>query len=136
MLCKITINPCSPIVIRCWLQEWKCSETLPRFVKNIYTHVILFPFLWRMLWYDYISCVFMQLIAPNTIEELYSTVNRSPARRYFMIVGFSLVGVIFIIGLFCGRVTRRTMIMKNKWRRRGSSTSEMAFVRLVEGLWT
>ncbi|XP_029049319.2 Golgi apparatus protein 1 [Osmia bicornis bicornis] len=55
-----------------------------------------------------------KLIAPNSIQELYSTVNRSPARRYFMIVALTMIGIIFIIGLFCGRVTRRTMIMKNK----------------------
>ncbi|XP_032671298.1 Golgi apparatus protein 1 [Odontomachus brunneus] len=55
-----------------------------------------------------------KLIAPNTIEELYTSVNRSPARRYFMIVGCTMIGIIFIIGMFCGRVTRRTMIMKNK----------------------
>jgi Golgi apparatus protein 1 len=56
----------------------------------------------------------LQLIAPNTIEELYSSMNRSPARRYFMIVGFTMLGIIFIVGMFCGRVTRRTMIMKKK----------------------
>lgn len=55
-----------------------------------------------------------KLIAPNSIEELYTTVNRSPARRYFLIVALTMIGVIFIIGLFCGRVTRRTMMMKNK----------------------
>lgn len=55
-----------------------------------------------------------KLIAPNSIEELYSSLNRSPAKRYFMMVGFTLIGIIFIIGMFCGRVTRRTMIMKNK----------------------
>nr|ARK19823.1 venom protein [Ampulex compressa] len=55
-----------------------------------------------------------KLTAPNTIEELYSTVNQSPARWYFMIVAFTMIGIIFIIGLFCGRVTRRTIIMKNK----------------------
>ncbi|XP_012256488.2 Golgi apparatus protein 1 [Athalia rosae] len=55
-----------------------------------------------------------ELIAPNSIGELYSTVNRSPARRYFMVVAFSLIGVVFIIGLFCGKVARRTLMMKNK----------------------
>jgi golgi apparatus protein 1 len=72
------------------------------------------------------SFIALQLIAPNTFEELYSTMNRSPARRYFLIVGFTMIGLIFIFGMFCGRVTRRTMIMKNKWRHsRGPSTSEM-----------
>ncbi|CAK9816133.1 Golgi apparatus protein 1 [Anthophora quadrimaculata] len=55
-----------------------------------------------------------KLILPNSIKELYISVNRSPARRYFMIVALTLIGIIFITGLFCGRVTRRTMIMKNK----------------------
>ncbi|XP_053972285.1 Golgi apparatus protein 1 [Hylaeus volcanicus] len=55
-----------------------------------------------------------KLIAPNSIEELYSTINQSPARRYFMIVALTMIGIIFISGLFCGRVTRRTMLMKNK----------------------
>ena len=55
-----------------------------------------------------------KLIAPNSIQELYSTVNRSPARRYFMIVALTMIGLIFITGLFCGRVTRRTMLLKNK----------------------
>ncbi|CAK9798296.1 Golgi apparatus protein 1 [Anthophora plagiata] len=55
-----------------------------------------------------------KLIRPNSIQELYTSVNQSPARRYFMIVALTLIGIIFITGLFCGRVTRRTMIMKNK----------------------
>ncbi|XP_006615715.1 Golgi apparatus protein 1 isoform X2 [Apis dorsata] len=55
-----------------------------------------------------------KLIGPNSIQELYSTVNQSPARRYFMIIALTMIGIIFITGLFCGRVTRRTMIMKNK----------------------
>ncbi|XP_076655241.1 Golgi apparatus protein 1 [Halictus rubicundus] len=56
----------------------------------------------------------VKLIGPNSIQELYSTVNRSPARRYFMIVALTMIGLIFITGLFCGRVTRRTIIMKSK----------------------
>ncbi|KZC10387.1 Golgi apparatus protein 1, partial [Dufourea novaeangliae] len=56
----------------------------------------------------------IKLTGPNSFQELYSTVNRSPARRYFMIVALTMIGLIFITGLFCGRVTRRTMIMKNK----------------------
>ncbi|XP_011302233.1 Golgi apparatus protein 1 [Fopius arisanus] len=55
-----------------------------------------------------------KLHLPNTIEELYTTVNQSPSRRYFLIVAFTLIGIIFIMGLFCGRITRRTMMMKNK----------------------
>ncbi|XP_067007577.1 Golgi apparatus protein 1 [Anabrus simplex] len=55
-----------------------------------------------------------EVVAPETFEELYSTVSRSPSRKYFLILAFSMVGIIFIMGLFCGRVTRRTLMMKNK----------------------
>jgi Golgi apparatus protein 1 len=51
---------------------------------------------------------------PKTVEELYAQVYRSPARRYFMIVAFTAVGIVFIAGLFCGRTMRRTLMMKNK----------------------
>jgi Golgi apparatus protein 1 len=63
-----------------------------------------------------IDCVLnlFQIIEPKTIEELYTQVSHSPARRYFMIVAFSVVGVVFITGLFCGRTMRRTLLMKNK----------------------
>ncbi|XP_008555491.1 Golgi apparatus protein 1 [Microplitis demolitor] len=56
-----------------------------------------------------------KLHLPNSIQELYSTVNQSPSRKYFIIVALTMTGIIFIAGLFCGRVTRRTMrMMKNK----------------------
>lgn len=52
--------------------------------------------------------------APQNLEELYSQVVISPARRYFLVVIFTFVGFIFIFGLFCGRVSRRTIASKNK----------------------
>ncbi|XP_014236728.1 Golgi apparatus protein 1 [Trichogramma pretiosum] len=55
-----------------------------------------------------------KLAAPETFEELYDSVNRSPARRYFLVLAFTVIGFIFIAGLSCGRVSRRTMLMKNK----------------------
>ncbi|KAG8034414.1 hypothetical protein G9C98_007490 [Cotesia typhae] len=56
-----------------------------------------------------------KLHLPNSIQELYSTVNQSPSRKYFIIVSLTMIGFIFIAGLFCGRVTHRTMrMMKNK----------------------
>ncbi|XP_001605655.2 Golgi apparatus protein 1 [Nasonia vitripennis] len=55
-----------------------------------------------------------KLAAPETFEELYDSVSRSPASRYFFIIAFTMVGFIFITGMCCGRVSRRTMLMKNK----------------------
>lgn len=51
---------------------------------------------------------------PENLVELYSQVVTSPARRYFMLVIITCVGSIFIFGIFCGRVSRRTITMKNK----------------------
>lgn len=55
-----------------------------------------------------------QIMEPKTFEELYTQMSHSPARRYFMIVVFTAVGIVFIAGLFCGRTMRRTLMMKNK----------------------
>jgi Golgi apparatus protein 1 len=55
-----------------------------------------------------------QIMEPKTIEELYTQVSHSPARRYFFVVGFTAVGIVFIAGLFCGRSVRRTVTMKKK----------------------
>jgi len=50
----------------------------------------------------------------ESIQDLYSHVNESPHRNYFLIVAMTLVGVIFIFGLFCGRATKRKAASKNK----------------------
>ncbi|XP_063230835.1 Golgi apparatus protein 1 [Bacillus rossius redtenbacheri] len=54
------------------------------------------------------------VVDPQNIHELYTQVANSPARRYFLIVSLTIVGLIFIMGLFCGRATKRTLLMKNK----------------------
>jgi Golgi apparatus protein 1 len=52
---------------------------------------------------------------PESFQDLYETVSHSPQRRYFIIVMFTFVGFIFIIGLFFGRVTnKRYTLLKNK----------------------
>ncbi|XP_015608654.1 Golgi apparatus protein 1 isoform X2 [Cephus cinctus] len=55
-----------------------------------------------------------KLIQPNSIKELYYSVSSSSASTYFMIIAVSIIGIIFVMGLFCGRVTRRAMMMKHK----------------------
>uniref|UniRef100_A0A1B6KZZ0 Golgi apparatus protein 1 n=1 Tax=Graphocephala atropunctata TaxID=36148 RepID=A0A1B6KZZ0_9HEMI len=51
---------------------------------------------------------------PENVGELLAQVSHSPSRRYFMLVTLSFVGMVFIMGMFFGRVTRRTILMKNK----------------------
>lgn len=52
--------------------------------------------------------------APEDLGQLYSQVITSPSKKYFLLVLMTFIGFIFIIGLFCGRVTRRTIALKNK----------------------
>jgi Golgi apparatus protein 1 len=52
---------------------------------------------------------------PETIGEIYDSVMQSPNKSYFLAVTFTLIGVIFIVGITCGRVTKRVRAeMKNK----------------------
>lgn len=60
------------------------------------------------------SLQLVQQIAPENLGELYAQMSTSPAKKYFLLVMLSCVGFIFIFGLFCGRVTRRTIALKNK----------------------
>lgn len=71
-------------------------------------------------WLNLMNFVYMfrlfQLIqqAPEDLGQLYSQVVTSPSKKYFLVVLMTFVGIIFVIGLFCGRVTRRTIALKNK----------------------
>ncbi|XP_071453139.1 Golgi apparatus protein 1 [Hetaerina americana] len=49
---------------------------------------------------------------PETVGELYSQVFHSPSRKYFLLVGLSCVGLFFILGLFCGRASRRNIVLR------------------------
>ncbi|XP_023221124.1 Golgi apparatus protein 1-like [Centruroides sculpturatus] len=56
-----------------------------------------------------------QVAPAETIEELVRQVASSPARNYFAVVAMGLLGIIFVGGLFCGRVTKRVPFgVKNK----------------------
>uniref|UniRef100_T1J4W1 Golgi apparatus protein 1 n=1 Tax=Strigamia maritima TaxID=126957 RepID=T1J4W1_STRMM len=56
-----------------------------------------------------------QVVPVESMGELYAQVSISPARNYFLVVTFALIGMIFFGGLFCGRVTKRVRAeTKNK----------------------
>ncbi|XP_052816118.1 Golgi apparatus protein 1-like [Mya arenaria] len=59
---------------------------------------------------------FAAQIAPiETIEDLHGQIMQSPARNYIYGVLMTIIGVIFIVGITCGRVTKRvTAAQKNK----------------------
>lgn len=52
--------------------------------------------------------------APEDLGQLYDQVLTSPSKKYFLLVMFSCLGFIFIAGMFCGRVARRSTVLKNK----------------------
>ncbi|CAK1549697.1 unnamed protein product [Leptosia nina] len=64
----------------------------------------------RLEMYRYVAAV-------NVVENLgdvYNEISSSPSKKYFLLVGFSIIGLIFIFGLYCGRVTKKAMYVKRK----------------------
>ncbi len=56
-----------------------------------------------------------QVAPPDTVNDLVSSIASSPARNYFLALFCAVLGVIFIGGLFCGRVTKRVRAeLKNR----------------------
>lgn len=55
-------------------------------------------------------------VAPvETIRDVVQQLANSPSRNYFLVVAMAILGVIFVGGLFCGRVTKRVPAsFKNK----------------------
>lgn len=60
------------------------------------------------------DCLIPLQVLPSDVQDLVGQVYRSPSRNYFMFMFLSIVGLIFMFGLFCGRITRRAIILKNK----------------------
>nr|XP_029727793.1 Golgi apparatus protein 1-like isoform X1 [Aedes albopictus] len=50
----------------------------------------------------------------ENLSQLYTQVVDSPSKHYFLLVLFGCVSIVFISGLLCGRVSRRTIALKNK----------------------
>lgn len=55
-----------------------------------------------------------ELVPPADFQELYSQVVTSPAKHFFFILMLTVVGFIFLLGTFCGRISKRHMVIKNK----------------------
>ena len=50
----------------------------------------------------------------ESVNDLVEQINSSPAKNLFLVLGFSLIGVILLLGVFCGRISRRQVDLKNK----------------------
>lgn len=62
--------------------------------------------------YSYIKKVLVQ--PPENMEQLVNQVVTSPAKKFFIVILMTAVGIIFIMGIFLGRVSKRAMNTKNK----------------------
>nr|XP_023023092.1 Golgi apparatus protein 1 [Leptinotarsa decemlineata] len=52
---------------------------------------------------------------PEDLGELLHQVTLSPSKNYFTIILFTIVGMIFLIGVYCGRFSKRKYrLLKNK----------------------
>ena len=50
----------------------------------------------------------------ESFDDLVQSVVGSKQRNYLLVVVFSIVGVIFVVGIFCGRSSRRYRLLKNR----------------------
>jgi len=50
----------------------------------------------------------------ESLNDLVEQLSVSPSRNYFLLVGLCFVVVILITGVFCGRVTKRHRVLKNR----------------------
>ncbi|KAK6184750.1 hypothetical protein SNE40_007151 [Patella caerulea] len=48
-----------------------------------------------------------QIAPPESFQEVYDAISQSPAKAYFLGVLAAIVAIIFIVGISCGRVTKR-----------------------------
>ncbi|KAK4879218.1 hypothetical protein RN001_007364 [Aquatica leii] len=48
------------------------------------------------------------------LQGLYNQVAGSPSKHYFFLIGLMAIASFFVIGMFCGRVTKRQLQSKNK----------------------
>ncbi|KAF5273634.1 hypothetical protein FQR65_LT04634 [Abscondita terminalis] len=54
-------------------------------------------------------------VAPiSDLTGLYIHVSASPSKHYFFLIGLMAIASFFVVGMFCGRVTKRQLQSKNK----------------------
>lgn len=47
----------------------------------------------------------------ESVNDLVEQINSSPAKNLFLVLGFSLIGVILLLGVFCGRISDRKSVV-------------------------
>jgi hypothetical protein len=72
--------------------------------------------LFRAFQFERVSVMNFQVAPPpGDFHELYKQVVSSPAKHYFFLMFFMVVGSIFVVGIFFGRALKRQQrTLKNK----------------------
>lgn len=50
----------------------------------------------------------------DNLGDVFQEMSSSPSKKYFLVVFMSVIGLIFIFGLYCGRLTKKAMYVKRK----------------------
>lgn len=95
--------------------DQKCYETLTSrtelFAKAAQVWALLFE---KYFAIDNKIIFFLKVAPLETVNDLVEQLNHSPARNFFLAISLSFIAVVLFVGVFCGRITKRNRVMKNR----------------------
>jgi len=56
----------------------------------------------------------LQVMHLESVNDLVEQLSNSPAKHVFLTVGLSFIGLILLLGVLCGRISKRHQVMKNR----------------------
>lgn len=62
----------------------------------------------------YIEIWLFQVVQLESVNDLVEQLSISPAKNFFLAMGLSFIGLILLLGVFCGRISKRHQVMKNR----------------------
>ncbi|KAI9558756.1 Golgi apparatus protein 1 [Daphnia sinensis] len=55
-----------------------------------------------------------KVVQLESVNDLVEQLSMSPAKNFFLAMGLSFIGLILLLGVFCGRISKRHQVMKNR----------------------
>ncbi|KZS17605.1 Golgi apparatus protein 1 [Daphnia magna] len=55
-----------------------------------------------------------KVVQLESVNDLVEQLSISPAKNFFLAMGLSFIGLILLLGVFCGRISKRHQVMKNR----------------------
>ena len=81
---------------------------------NADLHLSLTTSKYQMQYLFFIFEYYFQALRMESVNDLVEQISLSPAKNFFLVLGFSLIGAILLLGVFCGRISKRHVAAKNK----------------------